>query len=152
MGNEESVMPLNSNDVKTSVWGPEMWRRVEQLIEYCTDTPKGARTVLNTISHLDHLLRCSICRSNYPRTFMAVYDAMTPQILQNVNKGWLHVMWWTIHNAVNRRLDKPRYDWSEYARRFPSLVSGKWQAQLSNDDLRLFKRLTHPTFVLGYFP
>jgi hypothetical protein len=112
-----------------SRWGSYKWLEQEEFIQSLPERPESdprhaLAIAFKMLYNLGCFLPCKDCRCHYERArddVLAELSRAGVGLADRVTRIRLHVFWWSVHDRVNKRLEKPhaqRLSWQQYAARY----------------------------------
>jgi len=99
-------------NIDPNIWGPKLWESIDYIIMGLPDYPTEIQKekIYNFFMVLQYLLPCEKCRENYKEHIRN--HPLTNDILSSKNNLMLWIV--TIHNEVNKTLNKPLFTYEDF--------------------------------------
>lgn len=111
------MKPKSPDHVKTltEIVGPGTWDTAQRMASEAI-TPEKKREFRSFLDFLSRRYPCEVCRSHIKKYItqnpITDYDSMRDSKGRDI--GYAYYMW-KFHNAVNKRLGKPHFEWEKFS-------------------------------------
>jgi hypothetical protein len=126
----------------TEVWGPRFWFVLHTVSFAYPDTPgyQHKKYAYDFYNAIQAVIPCPLCRDHYAQEMRNL--PLTPYLDSRAKlMEWV----WRIHNAANRRLNKPEYSFHDMVRYYMAMVDDEMAPRW----LRLVRNSTKFWFAAG---
>lgn len=97
---------MPDSSTSKAVWGPIYWN----LLHCCADNYENASDFQVFIDRFTESIQCAQCHEHFVAAVEKSYPRDKPDRVD------IQRLFWKQHNAVNRMLKKPLFEWDDYVR------------------------------------